>query len=213
MAETAKTWDLIHQERAEVAEMLATLTPDQWAEPALCDGWSVHVTAGHILNGAEQTPARFFGHMSMNGFRFNAMMDRDARRAGTLSSQEIIERLRATTTTTNHPPAPIVTMLGEIVVHGDDIRYPLGIPSGTSPEATVACLDMYRGARFPVGGKKRIEGLRLVATDVDWTNGTGLEVTGPGRSLMLIMTGRAVGLGGLTGDGIGMLRSRMLPIA
>jgi uncharacterized protein (TIGR03083 family) len=210
MPDTDETWALIHRERAEVADMLATLTPEQWAAPALCEGWSVQVTAGHILTGAEQTPARFFGHMTMNGFRFNTMMDRDARRAGALPSDEIIKRLRATTTTTDRPPAPVVTMLGEIVVHGNDIRYPLGISSGTAPEATVACLDMYQRARFPVGGKKRIEGLRLVATDVDWTCGSGPAVSGPGRSLMMTMTGRAAALDDLGGDGLPTLRSRLL---
>jgi hypothetical protein len=100
-------------------------------------------------------------------------------------------------------------MLGEIVVHGHDIRGAVGEPSTTNPEAIAACLQMYSGANFPVGTKKRIDGLRLVATDVAWTHGAGAEVSGPGISLLMAMTGRRAGLDHLTGDGLAALRGRM----
>jgi uncharacterized protein (TIGR03083 family) len=100
-------------------------------------------------------------------------------------------------------------MLGEIVVHSDDIRRPLGLDSNTSRDALVACLDMYKTASFPVGTKKRIEGLRLVATDVDWSHGTGPEVTGPAMPMLMAMTGRTPGLDGLVGEGLATLRRRM----
>ncbi|MCU1458266.1 MAG: hypothetical protein JWL73_2358, partial [Actinomycetia bacterium] len=35
----ARTWELIHGERAGLAATLATLTADQWAQPSLCGGW------------------------------------------------------------------------------------------------------------------------------------------------------------------------------
>ena len=206
-----KTWQLIHQERAAIADTLASLTSAQWAEPSLCGAWSVQVAAGHILAGAEQTRTHFMKRMLANGFRFNTVMDRDARRMGALPPTEIITRLGATTTTTNRPPAPVMTMLGEIVVHGHDIRGAIGEPSSTNPEAIAACLQMYSGANFPVGTKKRISGLRLVATDVAWTHGAGPEVSGPGISLLMAVTGRRGGLDGLTGDGLATLRSRMPP--
>jgi uncharacterized protein (TIGR03083 family) len=147
--------------------------------------------------------------MAANGFRFNTMMDRDARRAATLAPAEIVERLRARVTTTNRPPAPVMTMLGEIVVHSEDIRRPLGIAATPKPEALVACLEMYSGAQFPVGTRKRISGLRLAATDVGWSHGVGPEVAGPALSLLTAMTGRAAGSDDLAGDGIAELRRRM----
>jgi uncharacterized protein (TIGR03083 family) len=204
-----KTWELIHRERAVMADTLAELKPAQWAEPSLCGGWSVHIMAGHILAAAEQTPGNFMKRMAANGFRFNTMVDRDARRLGALSPTEIIERLRARTTTTNRPPAPVMAMLGEIVVHGEDLRRPLGLHNDTSGEAVAACLEMYKGASFPVGGKKRIGGLRLVASDVDWSHGAGPEVSGSGLSLLLAMTGRPAGLAGLAGEGVTTLGGRM----
>jgi uncharacterized protein (TIGR03083 family) len=209
MANDTKTWEMIHSERGAVADLLTTLTPQQWAAPSLCTGWTVHVLAAHILAGAEQTPGAFLGRFAGSGFRFNAMVDRDARRLAELAPAEIITRLRARTTTTNRPPAPTIAMLGEIVVHGADIRRGLGLPGAPAADSAVACLEMYKTASFPVGGKKRIRDLRLTATDAQWTCGDGPEVSGPSTSLLLAMTGRAAGLDGLTGDGVPTLRDRL----
>ncbi|HVE19667.1 MAG TPA: maleylpyruvate isomerase family mycothiol-dependent enzyme [Ilumatobacteraceae bacterium] len=210
MDDTA-TWKLIHKERAAIADTLTTLTAEQWATPSLCGGWSVRETAAHIVLGAEQTTPHFLGRMAANGFRFNTMMDRDARRTGVQAPDELIARLRARVTTTNKPPAPAMTMLGEVVVHGDDIRRPLGLENLSSPDVLIACLEMYKNASFPVGTKKRIDGLRLVATDVDWSHGTGPEVTGPAMSIVMAMTGRAAGLDELGSEGLATLRRRMTP--
>ena len=204
----AQTWDLIHRERAAMADQLAGLAPSDWSKPSMCGAWTVQQTAGHILAGAERTPGGFVTALASHGFRFDTMMDREAR-AETLSPTEIIERLRARTTTTNRPPATVVTMLGEVVVHGDDIRRPLGLAGDTPPEAIAACLEMYSRANFPVGTKKRIAGLNLVASDVGWSHGSGPEVRGPGMSLLMAITGRAPAVTDLDGDGVPTLSERM----
>jgi uncharacterized protein (TIGR03083 family) len=204
-----KTWTLIHAERAAMSDTLTSLTPTQWAEPSLCGGWSVQAAAGHILVGAEQTPGKFMKGMATNGFRFNTMMDRGARRTGALPPTEIVRRLQATTSTTNRPPAPVMTMLGEIVVHGEDIRRPLGLEYQPAAESMAACLEMYSKSSFPLGAKKRIAGLRIVASDADWSHGAGPEVSGPGLSLLLAICGRPAGLEGLSGEGLLTLRGRM----
>jgi uncharacterized protein (TIGR03083 family) len=205
----AAIWKLTHQERAAMVDTLAELKPSQWAEPSLCAPWSVHLTAAHILAGAEQTPMHFMSGMVSNGFRFNVLMDREARRLGALQPGEIIERLRARTSTTNGPPAPPMTMLGEIVVHSGDIRSALGQAGEPGREALTACLDHFTKVGFPVGAKGRIEGLRLVATDVGWSHGAGPEVTGPGVPLLLAMTGRPAVLEALSGAGVATLAGRM----
>jgi len=204
----AQTWDLIHRERAAVADQLAGLAPSDWSNASMCGAWTVQQTAGHILAGAERTPAGFVVSLASHGFRFDTMMDREAR-AETLSPTEIIERLRARTGTTNRPPAPVMTMLGEVVVHGDDIRRPLGLAGDTKPEAIAACLEMYSRANFPVGTKKRIAGLHLVASDLDWSHGSGPEVRGPGMSLLAAITGRVPAVTDLDGDGVPTLTDRM----
>ena len=209
MADDAKTWAMIHRERAVVADMIEGLTPEQWQQPSLCSGWTIGMMSGHILLAAEQTPGHFMSGMLANSFRFNRYMDRATKARAGIPQAEIVRRLRARTTTTNKPPAPAVAMLGEIVVHGEDIRHPLGLSRDVPHEALDECLDMYTNASFPVGGKKRIAGLRLIATDTGWTHGDGPEVSGPAAKLLLAMTGRAPGLDELTGDGVPVMRQRM----
>ena len=209
MANDSKTWAMIHAEREALAELFETFTPPQWATASLCGGWTVHVAAAHILAGAEQTTSGFLTGLAANGFRFNTTMDRAARKLGELTPPQIIERLHARTSTTNRPPAPVTTMLGEIVVHGADITQPLGVPHQPAANALIACLEMYRKASFPVGGRKRIRGLRLRANDVAWVCGDGPEISGPALSLLLVMTGRKAGVGTLSGDGVEILTSRL----
>ncbi|HVA04531.1 MAG TPA: maleylpyruvate isomerase family mycothiol-dependent enzyme [Acidimicrobiales bacterium] len=209
MPDNATTWKLIHSEREALANTLEGLASEQWAEPSLCAGWSVQLAAGHVLAGAEQTPVAFATSLITSGLRFNTMVDRDARRLGALAPKEIIERLRARTTTTNHPPGPVSAMLGEIVVHGEDIRRPLGVHAKIATDAVVGCLEMYKSANFPVGTKKRIAGLRLSATDVDWSHGAGPDVSGSALSILMVMTGRGIAIDELSGEGAAILRTRL----
>jgi len=125
MSDDVKTWKMIHDERARSADMLESLSPEQWTADTLCQGWNVHVVAAHMMIAGEQTTGRFFKGLLASGFRFNVMMDRAARDGARLPTSEIIARIRARTTTTNKPPAAAMAMLGEVVVHGTDIRQPL----------------------------------------------------------------------------------------
>jgi uncharacterized protein (TIGR03083 family) len=201
-------WKNIHAERLQLAETWASLSPEQWATPSWCGGWSVQETAGHVVAAAEQTPANFFKDMAKAGFKFNLFAERDAKRNAAAGPDELIRRLRARTTTTNHPPAPVVAMLGEIIVHGADIRRPLGL-AHTSPEAALeAVADSWKNSNLLIGAKRRIAGLRLRATDSTWTHGDGPEVSGPMASLVLAMSGRKGALSDLTGDGLETLSKR-----
>jgi uncharacterized protein (TIGR03083 family) len=208
MSDDVATWKMIHDERARVADMLEALTPEQWTADTLCAGWNVRQVAAHIMNAGEQTPRKFLGGLLANGFRFNVMMDRAARKSGELAPNEIIARIRARTTTTNKPPAPANAMLGEVVVHGNDIRRPLGIPDNTSSDAKMACLNMFKGSNLPVAGKRTIAGLRMRATDADWSYGSGPEVAGPLIALLMAMATRPLS-DSLSGDGVATLRDRL----
>ena len=52
-------------------------------------------------------------------------------------------------------------------------------------------------------------GLRLVATDVEWSHGDGPEVRGPGEAILLALTGRPAVLDELVGEGVATLRERV----
>jgi uncharacterized protein (TIGR03083 family) len=203
-----ETWEHIHAERTHMAETLAGFSEEQWNTPSWCTGWSVRQTAGHILAAAEQTPLNFYKDLIAAGFKFDVFTGRDAKRLGALEPEELVRRLRARTTTTNHPPAPVLAMLGEIIVHGEDIRRPLGLSHQAPQVALVAVADSWKNSNLLIGSKRRIAGIRLQATDCEWVHGTGPEVAGPLNSLVLAMTGRKGAHSDLHGEGLPILAER-----
>ncbi|HEY5357124.1 MAG TPA: maleylpyruvate isomerase family mycothiol-dependent enzyme [Streptosporangiaceae bacterium] len=203
-----QAWKHIHAERADLAETWAGLSARQWAAQSWCQGWSVQDTAGHVLAAAEQTPLNFYKELTSAGFKFSVFTERGARRLAAIGPEELIRRLRARTTTTNHPPAPVTAMLGEIVVHGQDILRPLGLKHQPPQAALVAVADSWKNSNLLIGAKRRIAGLRLQATDAEWAHGDGPEVSGPLLSLILAMTGRKAVHPDLTGEGVAELGRR-----
>ena len=99
-------------------------------------------------------------------------------------------------------------MLGEVVVHGEDIFRSLGPYRDHPVEHVVAVADFYKGSNLLTGTKKRISGLTLRATDADWSHGHGPEATGPMIALVLAMSGRRLPLDDLKGDGVATMRQR-----
>jgi hypothetical protein len=79
-------------------------------------------------------------------------------------------------------------------VHAEDIRRPLGITHTYPVAALSRVAAFYRGSNLLIGGKNRVAGLTLHATDTDWTAGTGPHVNGPILALVHATTGRAAAL-------------------
>ncbi len=203
-----ETWTYIHAERAAMADTWAGLSADQWVAKSWCEGWTVQMTAGHVLAAAEQTPLNFYKELLAAGMKFDVFTARGAERLAAVGPEELVRRLRARTSTTNHPPAPVVAMLGEIVVHGEDIRRPLGLHHEVPEEALVAVADSWKRSNLLIGAKRRIAGLSLRATDTAWSVGDGPTVTGPMVSLLLAMGGRKGAHADLSGDGLAVLAAR-----
>ena len=206
---TSDPWPIIHEERRALATDLDGLTDAQWATPSLCAGWTVRDVLGHMTATARMTPPRFLARFAGAGFRFNAMAAKDAAAEAGSSGADALARFRSQLGATTHPPGPIEAMVGEVMLHPEDIRRPLGIAHAYSPEGLMRAADFYKGSNLLLGTKNRIAGLSLNATDVQWSTGSGPEVSGPMLDLLLAMTGRKAGLAGLSGPGLATLQSRM----
>jgi hypothetical protein len=72
----------------------------------------------------------------------------------------------------------------------------------------VTLAELYKTTGPPLRAKKRLTGLKLEATDVDWSTGSGPEVRGPCMSLILAMVGRTAALPDCEGPGVETLRTR-----
>ncbi|MGW7414673.1 maleylpyruvate isomerase family mycothiol-dependent enzyme [Streptomyces sp. NPDC054863] len=121
---------------------------------------------------------------------------------------ETLERFRRVVLSTTKPPLPAVAMLGETLVHGADVRRPLGIGRDCPVEVVTAVADYYRGSNLVVLAKGRIGGLRLVTQDGPLTAGSGPLVSGTTSALVMAMTGRSAYRDDLEGEGVELLRSR-----
>ena len=209
MAATADLWPLTQRERERFADLLAALRPDEWATPSLAAGWSVQDVAGHCLATAQMTKPSFLLAMAGSGFRFHVMAEKNIRKYGAGTPADLVARTRATADRRTAPPGPPQVPLSEAVVHSEDVARPLGRTVDHAPEALVASLDFYRQAQPLIGGRKRAEGLHLVADDVGWEHGSGPTVSGRAIDLLLALSGRRAGLAGLTGDGTAALTARM----
>jgi uncharacterized protein (TIGR03083 family) len=202
-------WPVIHSERAALADDLAAIDDDRWATPSLCAGWSVHDVLGHLTATAKMTPARFFAALARSGFRFDAMTAKGVAAETAGGPSATLAEFRRVLDATTAPPGPVESWLGETVLHGEDIRRPLGLRHVYPPEALVRLAEFYKGSNLLIGAKRRIAGLTLRATDSGWWTGAGPEVAGPMLSLLLAMTGRAVAVDDLAGDGVTTLRTRL----
>lgn len=202
-------WPLTHAERERFADLLATLTPEQWSAPSVATGWSVRDVVAHCISTAHTTPASFITGFVGAGFNFGKFAEKNIAKFSSRSPDELVAETRASARRTSAPPGPPQVPLSEIVVHSEDVARPLGRSLDRAPEALVASLGFYQGAQPLIGGKKRAEGLHLAASDVDWEHGSGPTVSGPAISLLMALSGRRAGLAELTGNGMDTLVSRM----
>jgi uncharacterized protein (TIGR03083 family) len=201
-------WATIAAERGTLADDLANLTPAQWDTPSLCSEWTVRDIVAHLSATASLNPATFLVNMAKAGFNFDRFANGQIAKHRGPEPAATLNEFRGLRDSTSAPPGPKTSWLGEVVVHGEDIRRPLGIRHTYAPDAVRQVIDFYKGSNMLIGSKKRVDGLALHATDDDWQHGQGEQVQGPLLSLLLAMTGRGAACDDLTGPGVQTLRSR-----
>jgi uncharacterized protein (TIGR03083 family) len=195
------TSQMARDEREEFASFLDGLTPDQWSSPTLCELWTVREVAIHTVSYDELTTAGLVGRFlkgRLNTARINAIGVADyADRA----PEQITAMIRA-----NAEPHGLTGGFGgrialtDGMIHQQDIRRSVGLPRTIDPERLRTALDFARFAPT-IRGAWRARGVRLIATDLDWAYGKGLEVRGSGEALLMAMAGRRAALDDLDGPG------------
>lgn len=199
-------WPMLQSERERFVRYLRTLAPGDWDRPSLAAGWRVKDVLAHVVAGAKNTPPKFIAGMVSSGFKFNAMNEKGLRAEVVKTPEQLIAELESLTATRTQPGG---AMVGEALVHSEDIRRALDGPALERPPGhVIAVADYYKRAGPPIRAKKRIAGVTLQADDQNWSTGEGPMVTGPLLSLVLAMTGRRVALDDLRGEGLSTLKER-----
>jgi uncharacterized protein (TIGR03083 family) len=204
----ADIWPTVHAERRALVDDLTDLTDEQWQTASLSEGWTVHDVLAHLLVLAGMTPFRFVTRFAGAAFDFSRYTDRGLAREQQADPAQTLAAFRAASDRTTAPPGPPETWVGEHLVHGEDMRRPLGITRSYPMDAVLATLDFYQRSQPIIGGRDRVAGLTLRATDADHSVGSGPEVTGPALDLVLAATGRTAGWAALAGPGLETLKSR-----
>lgn len=207
MTMTATLMDMACAERADLAAFLADLTPQQWHAPSLCSGWTVKDVVAHVISYEELGFVGLFARFARGWVvRANQVGVDDF---AALSTDDLLEFLNR-----HLYPSGLAAGFGGMIgfvdgtVHHQDIRRALNRPRLIPAERLARVLPLIPG-NPRLGAGRRIRGLRLSATDVDWTHGSGPEVSGPGEALMMAMTGRPAALADLAGPGKETLAQRL----
>ncbi len=201
MTATVDAMSLAREERAELADFLRILTPAQWDAPSLCAGWRVRDVVAHMYSYEELSPVALVGRFIKGGI----LPDRVNAVGVAAYADRSPDELLALVENHQQPRGLTAGFGGKIaltdgVIHHQDIRRSLGLPRDIPAERMLVVLEFARTAP-PIGASKRIRGLTLVATDLDWTAGSGPAVEGPAESLLMAIAGRRGVAGELAGPG------------
>ncbi|MFE5238931.1 MULTISPECIES: maleylpyruvate isomerase family mycothiol-dependent enzyme [unclassified Streptomyces] len=201
---------MVHAERAALIGDLERLDAERWDEPSLCAGWTVHDVVAHLVDTARTTRPGFLIGLARARFDFDRQNARGVERERGASPGETLERLRRVVSRTSTPPAPLDSRLVEEIVHGEDIRRPLGLARSYPQEAVVRSLRLQARTSASFGGAEELVArVRLTAEDADLSIGEGPEVSGPALSLLLAVSRRRVALDDLEGEGVTALAAAL----
>ncbi|WP_203567586.1 maleylpyruvate isomerase family mycothiol-dependent enzyme [Aestuariimicrobium ganziense] len=198
--DTDTIWQHIDTQRTALADILEGLTDDQWSRPSLCAEWSVRDVGAHVA-GSDVKLHQALIPMVRARFNGDAMI-RTMAIASPLSHTQIIQKLRSFSGRRVKPPfVSPMEPLTDALVHTQDVCVPLGIDHKPPHEPLIASLNRTIELNEKGGMALRtpLHGVRLVATDGDWQQGTGQVVEGELRWLLLMLAGRTAAHDHLSG--------------
>ncbi|WP_336923523.1 maleylpyruvate isomerase family mycothiol-dependent enzyme [Aquipuribacter sp. SD81] len=203
-------WAAVHAERAALLADLEPLHDRQWTTRSLCSRWTVEQVVAHLTAAASVGWSRWL--RSMVGAGFDAGRHNDRRLAEHLgpTPAATLAGFRGVVESTVAPTGDVPAWLGEVVVHGQDVRHPLGLPRRPAPAVVAVVAEFYARRDFTVRSGSAAAGLHLVATDSGFRHGPSDAslVRGSTLALTMALAGRSVFCDELDGAGVPVLRER-----
>ena len=202
-------WELVAERRTDLLGQLEQLTPEQWETQSLCSEWRVRHVVAHVSFPERYPIARTLLAVARAGGNIARYVRDDALSRGSGTTGQVLDTYREAIPHRATPPGRRPeNVLVDLLLHSQDIRRPLQLQWSNPPEAMLIALPTLRPDRT-IGVPKRVAGLRLVATDLDWSAGEGAELRGPADALLLSMGGRTAALGELEGPGKELLAAQL----
>ena len=204
--------DLARAERADLADLLAGLTPEQWETPSLCAGWTVRQVVAHAMSYEGLTLVGVTRRVAAARFDPDAANRAVVDGLDHLTPDELVRSVREHLT-----PAGFTAWFGgrigltDGLIHHQDVRRPLGLARAI-PEDRLRPVLGFALVAPPIRGVLRVYDLRLEATDMAWSFGPVTRrrgvVRGPAEALLMAIAGRPVAHD-LEGDGVPFLAPRL----
>jgi uncharacterized protein (TIGR03083 family) len=203
--ERDEKWAVIAGQRRVLAGVLDGLGEAQWDQPSLCSEWRVRDVAAHVALTPQSPGILRILAMGLRARGDFDAVNRDlavgyADRAGA----ELVSELRRLADSRRTPAITTLdNLLFDTLVHVQDVAVPLDRTVAMPLAAAREGADKVWLMGWPFWARRRLRGLRLSATDVEWARGDGVEVRGPVQALLLLLTGRTgAALPQLTGSGV-----------
>jgi uncharacterized protein (TIGR03083 family) len=174
-----------------LADLLASAPADTWDAPSLCEKWQVRHVVAHVTMPTRLTPARFGAEMAAAGGDFTVLSDTLAARDASLPVADQLAALRSPLLHAWQPPGGAAGALSHAVIHSLDVTVALDRPPVAPGEAVVAVLDQLTAADGALFGVD-LTGVRLEATDTDWSWGSGDGVRAGSGLLVALLSGRTL---------------------
>ena len=174
-----------------LADLLASAPAGTWDAPSLCEGWQVRHVVAHVTMPARLTPEQFGAEMAAAGGDFTVLSDTVAARDASLPLADQLDALRSPLLHAWQPPGGAAGALNHAVIHSLDVTVALDRPRVAPGEAVVAVLDQLTAANGALFGVD-LTGVRLEATDTDWSWGSGDAVRADSGLLVALLSGRTL---------------------
>jgi uncharacterized protein (TIGR03083 family) len=179
-----------------LADLLDTVAAAGWDTPSLCAGWRVREVVAHMTMPVRYSEEQFMAELRNCEGDFTRLSNAVATRDGALPPGTLVGNLRDETMHHWAPPGGgYMGALNHVVIHGLDITVPLGTSrSSTAENLRVVLEDLTSGGTHAHFGFD-LSGLSLRATDMDWSFGSGTQVSGAAADLALFLCGRELPAG------------------
>ena len=174
-----------------LADLLASASAETWDAPSLCETWQVRHVVAHVTMPARLTPAQFGAEMAAAGGDFTVLSDTVAARDASLPLADQLDALRSPLLHAWQPPGGAAGALNHAVIHSLDVTVALDRPTVAPGEAVVAVLHQLTAANGALFGVD-LTGVRLEATDTDWSWGSGDAVRADSGLLVALLSGRTL---------------------
>ncbi|HSZ35693.1 MAG TPA: maleylpyruvate isomerase family mycothiol-dependent enzyme [Acidimicrobiales bacterium] len=192
----------IAEEFLALAELLEAAGPAAWDALSLCEGWRTREVVAHVTMPARYSDQDFMAELQAAGGDFTRLSNTVAARDGALPTERLLADLRSDVLHRWQPPGGGADgALTHCVVHCLDIIEAVPLSRRVPDGRITRVLSLVTDPSTPNLFGTDLSGVELRADDIEWTYGAGAPLEGPAQALALVVCGRRLPPGRVSGEG------------